>query len=260
MHSNHSTSINVLTSSNQASRTSSRDSYRPDIQGLRALAVLFVVAFHADFPFAKGGFVGVDVFFVISGYLITGLLLREIERTGKLNLAGFWARRARRLLPASILVLSTTLFLSLLVLPLLQRQDVIKDVLWSAVFMGNWRFAAVQTDYWSTRQGESPILHYWSLGVEEQFYFVWPVILGLTGLLIRLAFRVRSATSNQQIHTGHASLDSGSTNFRIALASVCTLTILISFWRNVELTRSNQPFAYFGTGARVWQPIEIDVI
>ena len=232
----------------------SDDSHRPDIQGLRALAVLLVVAFHANFPFIHGGFIGVDVFFVISGFLITGGLLREIEKTGKINFVNFWARRARRLLPAASLVLILTLVASLKVLPLLQHQEVAKDVLWASIFIANWRFAMVQTDYWSTNQAESPILHYWSLGVEEQFYFVWPLLLGLTAVI---SIRIISKRDNPNAVWPSKSTRSTSladlSRFRFCFAIVCALVIAISFWSNLSLTASIQPFGYFGTTARVWQ-------
>ena len=232
----------------------SYESHRPDIQGLRALAVLLVVAFHANFPLIHGGFIGVDVFFVISGFLITGGLLRELEQKGKINFVDFWARRARRLLPAATLVLVLTLVASLKVLPLLQHQEVSKDVLWASFFMVNWRFAMVQTDYWSTNQTESPILHYWSLGVEEQFYFVWPLLLGLTAVI---SFRIISRRDNPNTvwlsRSTRATSLADLSKFRFCFGIVCTFASAISFWNNLSLTSSNQPFAYFGTTARVWQ-------
>lgn len=134
--------------------------FRTDIQGLRALAILAVVAYHAGVPGISGGFVGVDFFFVLSGFLITGLLLAEQQRAGRIALAGFWARRARRLLPASSLVLVATAVASALWLPVLARRDVATDIAWSAVFSANWRFAQQQTDYLAQDRADSPVLHF----------------------------------------------------------------------------------------------------
>ena len=156
------------------------DTFRPDIEGLRALAVVVVVLFHARVPGFEGGFVGVDVFFVVSGFLITRLLLTELARTGTISLSSFWARRARRLLPASVLVLAVTVALSRLMLDPLAQRSVATDALACAAFVGNFVFAHRLGDYFGAQLGEvrpSPLLHFWSLAVEEQFYLVWPLTL-----------------------------------------------------------------------------------
>ncbi len=154
-----------------------RHERRNDIEGLRAVAVLLVLLFHADLLGANGGFVGVDVFFVISGYLITGLLLRERHETGTISLREFYARRVRRLLPASALVLLVTLVAALLLAPPLLVPQIAHDVTAAGVYVSNMSFAAQATDYFSTATTPSPVLHYWSLGVEEQFYLLWPAII-----------------------------------------------------------------------------------
>src|SRR5689334_14373503 len=115
--------------------------FRPDVEGLRAVAVLLVVLFHAGVPGLAGGYVGVDVFFVVSGFLITSLMLREVRRTGGLSLIGFYARRARRILPAAALVLTATLLASYHWLGFLRGDEIAEDVVWSALFAGNFRFA-----------------------------------------------------------------------------------------------------------------------
>lgn len=135
-----------------------------------------------------GGFLGVDVFFVLSGFLITSLLLDELGRSGRIELAGFWIRRARRLLPALVLmVLTVAAARDLLPYQALTglRSDAIAAFLW----MANWRFVAQQTDYFTQGAPPSPLQHAWSLGVEEQYYFVWPVLLIAVTLL--LAWRAR---------------------------------------------------------------------
>ena len=151
--------------------------FRPDIQGLRALAVGTVILAHAGFGTVSGGFVGVDVFFVISGFLITSLLMREADRTGRISLLGFYARRARRILPAAALVAVATVVASILFLPLVRAVEIIKDSIWAAAFGANIRFAVVGTDYFANGEPASPLQHYWSLSVEEQFYLLWPLLL-----------------------------------------------------------------------------------
>ncbi|MFI6323941.1 acyltransferase family protein [Nonomuraea sp. NPDC050556] len=146
--------------------------HRDDIEGLRAVAVLLVLGFHAAVPGLGGGFVGVDVFFVISGFLITGLILRDLGQ-GRFSLADFYARRARRILPAAGVVLVVTAVAGWVLLPGVRLQDLAGDVLTAALYIANWRFIGQQTDYLAAERDPSPLLHYWSLAVEEQFYLVW---------------------------------------------------------------------------------------
>jgi len=151
---------------------------RRDIQGLRAVAVGLVVAAHAGVPGLQGGFIGVDVFFVISGFLITGLLLSEGRRTDDVSLRHFYARRARRILPAATLVLVATLAVVSVTGSLARTQQSRTDALWSALFLSNVHFARSGADYFSTDL-PSAFQHYWSLAVEEQFYLLWPLLLAL---------------------------------------------------------------------------------
>jgi peptidoglycan/LPS O-acetylase OafA/YrhL len=160
-----------------ASRTGTNQDFRPDVEGLRGLAVALVVLFHADLIGLAGGFIGVDVFFVISGFLITALLLREREATGRIGMLHFYARRARRLLPAAIVVLIATLAVALNVVAPLDRPGVGLDGAAAAVSLANVRFALAAGDYFSVLSTPSPFLHFWSLAVEEQFYLVWPAII-----------------------------------------------------------------------------------
>src|SRR5258707_1978144 len=146
------------------------------LDGIRALAVLAVLAAHAGIPFLPGGFVGVDVFFVLSGFLITSLLYAELAATGRIDLGGFWTRRARRLLPAALVMIVAVLAARPLFAPdsvVALRGDAIAAALWS----GNWRWALQGTDYFSQGLTPSPLQHTWSLAVEEQFYVVWPLLL-----------------------------------------------------------------------------------
>ena len=166
---------------------------RDDIQGLRAVAVLLVVLAHAGVPFLAGGFVGVDVFFVLSGYLITGLLLSDALENGRVSLLRFYVRRARRILPAAALTLVATMIAAQHLLNFVRARDVVDDSVWAAFFAANTHFAAQGADYFQQGQPASPIQHFWSLSVEEQFYLVWPTLLGLVlfGLVRRRASRAR---------------------------------------------------------------------
>ncbi|MEV4343673.1 acyltransferase [Actinoplanes sp. NPDC049596] len=160
--------------------------FRPDIEGLRAVAILLVVLFHAGVPGVAGGYVGVDVFFVISGFLITSLMLRELAESGRISLFAFYARRCRRLLPAAALVLVTVVLAGYHWLGFLRGDDIGTDATWAALFMANFRFAGQGVDYLASQSAPSPVLHFWSLAVEEQFYLVWPIALVL---LLWLGFR-----------------------------------------------------------------------
>ncbi len=169
--------------------------FRPDIEGLRAIAVLLVLLDHAGLSQVSGGYVGVDVFFVLSGFLITGLLLKEVRETGGVSIQRFYARRARRLLPAATLVLIVTVVLSYEVFGQLRANRVAEDARWTALFASNFRFIQQGTDYLGAQQEPSPLQHFWSLAVEEQFYFVWPLLILLLasvakGVHIRLKLGV----------------------------------------------------------------------
>ena len=150
---------------------------RRDIQGLRALAVALVVLNHSGVPFMSGGYVGVDVFFVVSGFLITQILVREASFTGGISLTRFYARRARRILPAAALVLLVTTVVSGLTMSASRVQEVVQDVLWASAFAANIHYAQLDTDYFSLDRALSPVQHYWSLAVEEQFYLLLPLII-----------------------------------------------------------------------------------
>jgi peptidoglycan/LPS O-acetylase OafA/YrhL len=154
-----------------------RDGFRPDIEGLRGLAIALVVLYHAGLPLS-GGFIGVDVFFVISGFLITGVLLRDRERHGAIRIGRFYARRARRLLPAAAVVALVTILAADRLVSPLDRPSVSLDGAAAALSVANIRFA-LTVDYFSPIGSPSPFLHFWSLGVEEQFYIVWPALLAL---------------------------------------------------------------------------------
>ena len=214
-----------------------RVGFRPDVEGLRAVAVVLVVAFHAGLTVVPGGYVGVDVFFVISGFLITGLLVDEVRATGSISIADFYARRARRLLPAACLVLVVTVLVTAVVLPALDRPAVAGDVQAAALFVANWRFAALETDYFASG-GHSLVVHFWSLSVEEQFYLVWPVLVLLVAGRRRAARRAAPPAPR-------------ATDRRLwaTLAPVGLVSLALS----AATTGSAGPWAYFGTHTRAWE-------
>jgi peptidoglycan/LPS O-acetylase OafA/YrhL len=142
-----------------------------EIQGLRALAVILVIVYHADF--ISGGFIGVDIFYVISGFLITNLIIKEISTKGNLNLRNFYHRRIKRLLPASALVLLVTALTCYILLPPMDRDQLGKDVIAVSLLLSNYAFAIWENDYQNLGEAASPFIHYWSLAVEEQFYLIW---------------------------------------------------------------------------------------
>ena len=160
----------------------------PALDGLRAIAVALVLADHGGIPGVSGGFIGVDVFFVLSGFLITSLLLDELGRTGRIELAGFWIRRARRLLPA-LLLMVLTVGAARELLPAQALTGLRNDALAAFFWVANWRFVAQKTDYFTQGAPPSPLQHTWSLGVEEQYYFVWPILL--VAVTLMLAARAR---------------------------------------------------------------------
>src|SRR4051794_3680670 len=150
---------------------------RPEIQGLRALAVALVLVFHLWPGAMPGGFVGVDVFFAISGFLITAHLLREVAATGTLELWRFWARRARRLLPASLLTLLVCAVGTILFVPQVYWQQFLTEIGASTAYVQNWQLAADAVDYFAAENSASPVRHFWSLSAEEQFYVLWPLLI-----------------------------------------------------------------------------------
>ena len=158
--------------------TASKTVYRPDIDGMRALAVLGVVIYHAGIPGLTGGFTGVDVFFVISGFLITGSLLDELQSSGNVSISSFYARRARRILPALILVIFSTMVAGAFLLYTVDDQVLLFESAVSAgLFVANEYFRHYSGGYFDGPAEWIPLLHLWSLSVEEQFYLIWPVLL-----------------------------------------------------------------------------------
>ncbi|MGH3468118.1 MAG: acyltransferase family protein [Thermocrispum sp.] len=205
--------------------------FRPDVEGLRAVAVGLVLLYHAGLPFVPGGFVGVDVFFVISGFLITGLLVKELQRTGTVSLAGFYARRAKRLLPAAAVVLATTAALTFLFLPRIRWSEIGGDIMAAALYFVNWRLADRSVDYLAEDSEASPVQHFWSLAVEEQFYFVWPLLLLLAAWWARRKGR------------------SLGTELWIGLAIIAVPSLAYSIFK----TSAEPAVSFFITTTRMWE-------
>ena len=200
--------------------------FRPDIEGLRGVAVLDVVAYHVGLAGFATGLIGVDIFFVLSGYLITGLLVAEIGRAGRLDLLAFYARRIRRLLPAAALVIVAILIAAVL---LAGPQDLInigRAARATAVYLGNVFFAATEANYFAANVKTNPLLHMWSLAVEEQFYLFWPLLI-LLGLVVRRSRRTLLAL----------------------LATVSAISLVIC----VRTTATQPVFAFYQLPARAWE-------
>ncbi|GAA2036992.1 acyltransferase family protein [Pseudokineococcus marinus] len=204
---------------------------RADIQALRALAVGLVVVYHLWPERLPGGYVGVDVFFVVSGFLITAHLVREVTRTGTVRLGRFWARRARRLLPASLLVLLVTAAAVLLVAPRTSWQPFLREVAASALYVENWSLAAGAVDYLGADDAATPVQHFWSLSTEEQFYLVWPLLV--------LAAAVLAARRGLPV--------------KAVAGVVLGLVTAGSFALSLHLTTTSPEIAYFATPVRAWQ-------
>ena len=217
-------------------------SFRPDIQGLRAVAVGLVVLYHAGLPWLPGGFVGVDVFFVISGFLITQGLVRELERRGTISLAGFYARRVRRILPAATMALLGITVATVTLLPQTRWLQIGRDVVNGSVYVINWAFAQRSVQYSARDQAASPLQHFWSLAVEEQFYVVWPLaILALVAIVALLGrVRGRSGAASTRLSRRHLVLP-------LALVAVPSL-----IW-SVQASLHTPGPAYFITTTRMWE-------
>ena len=203
----------------------SESGFRPDLEGLRGLAILLVIACHAAIPGAAAGFIGVDIFFVLSGFLITRLLADEWERTGRIDIAGFYARRARRILPAAAVVLVATLVAAMVVLSPLDMARIAADGLAAGLSVANVQFALSATDYFAPVD-PSPMLHFWSLSVEEQFYLFWP------------AFLIIAARHPAP---------------RRRMAVIVAVVLLVSLAACLVLSMVAAPWAYFSLPTRAWQ-------
>lgn len=207
---------------------------RVDIQGLRALAVALVVAFHMWPERLSGGYIGVDLFFVISGFLITSHLVKQVERDGTVKLATFWARRVRRLLPAAFTVLGASLIAAFVFLPKSLLQQTLYEIGASALYVQNWVLAASSVDYLGADNNPTMAQHFWSLSVEEQFYVAWPLLI--VGA-VWLAAKVNRLAATK----------------RTAIAAVLGAVFVLSLAFSILETARSQPSAYFITPTRAWE-------
>lgn len=204
-------------------------SFRPDIEGLRAVAILLVILYHAHVPGFTGGYVGVDVFFVLSGYLISSLLVNELVKTGTIDLKNFYARRARRLLPAMAAMLVVTMLVGAVLYAPVEHDGLANTALSTATYVSNFYFTRAATDYLAAPKHTNPLLHTWSLSVEEQFYFVWPVfVMWGAGVWARRLSWPR-------------------------LSRTMIVGALISFAACLYLTETQQPWAFFLSPPRAWE-------
>lgn len=213
-------------------RTVSGGGKRYDIQGLRALAVLLVVSYHIWPAKLPGGYIGVDVFFVISGYLITAHLLGEVARTGTVSLTRFWARRVRRLLPAAFLVLIASALIAILIVPEAMLKQNLAEISASAFYGLNWLLASNSVDYLASSNMPSVVQHYWTLSVEEQFYIIWPLLMLLA---IWLGVKLKAKSTARTSVT--------------LFAAVFVLSLVASIW----FTRTMPEVSYFATYTRAWE-------
>ena len=221
------------------SRVSPTARHRNDIQGLRAVAVLLVALAHSRIGFLSGGFVGVDVFFVLSGFLITGLLVAEARRRRWVSLADFYLRRARRILPAATLTLLVSDIAAYHLLNFVRAKQYVQDSIASVLFAANVHFANQGTNYFAQGQPPSPVQHFWSLAVEEQFYVVWPLLFIL---VVGLAVRRHTPRPRK---VGQRAL--GRTVVLVGLIALASLV-----W-SIHDTAAQPAAAYFSTLARAWE-------
>jgi peptidoglycan/LPS O-acetylase OafA/YrhL len=202
--------------------------FRPDVQGLRAIAILFVVLYHAHVPRIQGGYVGVDVFFVISGYLITGQLVAEVIKSGRISLGRFYLKRVRRLLPSAVLVIVSTLWVARIFTPPLFSMSLSVDGIFAALYTLNYRLAAEGINYQNAGAAPSAFQHFWSLGAEEQFYLFWPLLIILAVLLTRRWWRD-------------------------LLPVLFLVVIVVSLYISQYLLAADAPMSYFSVQSRAWE-------
>lgn len=216
--------------------------HRPALDGVRTLAVYAVVLFHAGIGWMRAGYVGVDVFFVLSGFLVTNVILSQYSSTGSLNLVRFYSRRVRRLLPAAVVAILGTCAISAAVEPRLTSLGFVDDARASLLYVANWRFLGSATDYFAEDISRSPFLHFWSLAIEEQFYFAFPIfLLALFTIAKRFSRDGDTPQNNVQRRAVH-----------FAIGGIVAL-LVASLTSQLVFSSSNPMRAYYATDARLYQ-------
>lgn len=205
---------------------------RPEIQALRAISVTTIIIFHYWHGLIPGGYIAVDIFFVISGFLITGQLVREADRTSTVSMTQFWARRARRILPASLFVLFVCAIATYLIVPLNLWGQFFSEIKASALYVENWNLAAQAVDYLGAENRPSPVQHYWTLSVEEQFYLIWPVLILIGAAIARKGSELAR---------------------RRLIAVLLSLLTVASLIYSIVETGNDPAAAYFITPTRIWE-------
>ena len=230
----------------RSSDVSVGDAGRVDaLDGIRAVAVLAVIAFHVGAPGFGGGFLGVDVFFVLSGFLITRLLIHDVQRHGRIRLGTFWARRVRRLMPAFLVVIGVVVVWSATLAPAFMRDALRGDVVASLLYVANWHFIGASS-YFADDGTDSPLEHVWSLAVEEQFYVVWPlVIAAVVALALRTARRRRPGSQGPTPSWVVTRIG------LVALLAAGMSVLLLAVWSDPAAPER----AYMGTDARAFEPL-----
>ena len=223
------TESRFLQSGDEAGTAPGDRKFRPDVEGLRAIAILLVVLFHAGVPRITGGYVGVDVFFVVSGFVITGLLLREHAASGRNRLLAFYGRRSRRILPAATLVIILTVLASYRWLGFLVGDDTARVGKTASLFYANFHFIATQTNYLASQAPPSALQNYWSLSVEEQFYLLYPTLF------------ILAALSWKRV------------SIRLKLTILLVSSIVVSFAWSIHQTSDNSVAAFFSPFTRAWE-------
>ncbi len=234
------TTPNPTAAPTSAAKTNRR-AFVPEIQGLRAIAVAAVVIYHLTPAWLPGGFTGVDAFFVVSGFLITGHLLHELRTNGRIRLPRFWAGRFRRLWPAQAVTITTTAIAATLLLPRAEALATLRGGFASVFYAQNWYLAAQSTNYLNNDAPPSPFQHFWSLAIEEQFYFAWPLAL-LSAVLIAQGLR-------RQLNLAPMTPRTKTTAALVSVAGITALSFSICLW----LVHTGGPEIYFGTHTRGWQ-------
>ncbi|MDY2940759.1 MAG: acyltransferase family protein [Varibaculum sp.] len=228
------------------------------LDGLRTIAVFLVIGFHVSMPYMAAGYIGVDMFFVLSGYLITAGLVHEIRTRGRLRLARFWSRRFKRLMPAALLAILVVFVWGMWFAPLYRRSDLGADAWWTVFYLANWRFVNAGS-YFESDGTLSPLEHMWSLAVEEQFYLVWPLLITV---VLWVAYRLAHSRMPQLAGEGESLREVNEAQRqlrgRMLIAIIVAAGLIImasSLFLYLDNSFISQNRAYMGTDAKAFEPM-----